>query len=75
MKYNAFREMLQYGEEFEIVYKDKTYWLSQRTDLHKLFFTKSPDDYLTFGSVEEVLSAKLLDGKILEEIWDELKVY
>lgn len=35
MKYNAFREMLQYGEEFEIVYKDKTYWLSQRTDLHK----------------------------------------
>lgn len=75
MNYQTFKEMLKYGEEFEIVYKEKTYWLSQRTDLQKLFFTKSPDDYMTFNTAEEVLSARVLDGKTIKELWEELDVY
>ena len=48
MSYEFFKKLLSYGEEFVLYYQDRKFYISQRKDLGKLYFTVSEEDYHIF---------------------------
>ena len=72
MNYACFAKDLSVGMEYDLFYKEQQYWISQRTDLHEYYFTISEDNYFVFHTAAELISAKVIDGKTLYEIWEDL---
>lgn len=75
MEYNHFLELLRYGEEFRLYYKEKVYNISQNISEGEIYFTLTHDKYYIFKTYEELLSTPLIENKTLFEIWDKLEVY
>ena len=74
VEYSYFTMLVSVGGEFSIIYKDVGYWVSQRLDLHEIYFTISEETYFIFHSPEQLFEAKVLDGKTLYELWEDLYV-
>ncbi|MBF0819115.1 hypothetical protein [Streptococcus acidominimus] len=75
MRYETFKQLLSYGEEFEIVYKNQQYYISQNILKSEIYFTITPEVYYVFKNYNKLLEAPLIENKTLLEQWQELKIY
>ncbi len=64
-------ESLSYGEEYNFYYKDAEFWISQNDDGN--YLTEVGGTTQIFKSAEELLENAKIDGKTIQDIWEEIK--
>lgn len=74
MNYEDIMERVGWGEEFSFDYNGEQYWISQNDDC--LYLTRVKGSITQeFKTTQELFENGRVEGKLLLEIWDDIKEY
>lgn len=70
MNYQEMEASIGYGEEYEFYYQGKIFWLSQNADGN--YLTEVGGETQVFKDTTDLLKNARINGKTLQELWDEI---